>query len=134
MDVHQALKILKDYSCIEIKHPNSDQEKEELKQAVLLITSLSEWENLGICASNSQEGFKALKNYLIALGYKENLLPQNITENNDPVYIKFNTEKYSHFISDYSGEYRGVLMTIFAEDNDQIVGTYGHLPLDLFNN
>jgi len=38
----------------------------------------------------------------------------------------------SSIVSSYSGKYRGVLISIFANHNQQIEGAYGHLPLDLF--
>jgi hypothetical protein len=69
LTVDKALKILKKYSCSENKTVNSEAEKEQLRQALLLIISLSEWENIGICASNEREGFTALKSYLQAFGY-----------------------------------------------------------------
>ena len=39
----------------------------------------------------------------------------------------------SYYLDDYIGKYRGVLVSCQSED-DKIVGTYGHFPLDLFSN
>jgi len=130
LTVDQALKILKQYSCIEVKNVNSPAEKEQLCQALLLITSLSESENLGICADNSATALTALTSYLKALGYQPKLT--EIPEINTPIYLKFSTQKMSHYLDSYSGEYRGVLVSCFSEENPEISGTYGHLPLDLF--
>ncbi|MBL1210916.1 DUF1824 family protein [Geminocystis sp. GBBB08] len=131
-DKTQALSILKQYSCIELKIVNTEAEKKELQEALKLIVSLSDNQNFGICASNSQEAFNTLNNYLQALGYTDKI-NVNLLEENQPVYLKFSTERISYNLSDYQGEYRGVLITIFADFEDEIVGTYGHLPLDLFN-
>lgn len=131
LTVEEALKILKGYSCIEIKTAESEEEKERLRQALLLIVSLSNSENLGVCADNAEQGFAALSSYLKALGYQTTFDKNSIPVNKDPVYIKFNTYKMSHFIDSYQGNYRGILVSCQSDD-DNIVGTYGHLPLDLF--
>ena len=38
----------------------------------------------------------------------------------------------SYYSSEYTGEYRGVLVSYQSEDN-LIAGTYGHFPLNLFS-
>ena len=131
LTVEEALKILRAYSCTQIKTPSSQAEKEQLQQAVILIVSLSEWENLGVCADNAKVGFATLASYLKALGYEADFDSTSIPASEDPVYIKFSTQKMSHFLDSYSGEYRGILISCQAED-EAIAGTYGHLPLDLF--
>jgi hypothetical protein len=132
MEVEEALKILQEYSCIQIKRPESEEEKQTLRQALLLIASLSEYENLGICADNSRQGYSSLNNYLAALGYDVKLDPNSLPESDRSVYIKFNTQKMTHFLDSYSGTYRGVLISCQGED-ETILGTYGHFPLDLFD-
>ena len=131
MTVEEALKILREYSCTQIKIPASEAEKQQLQQGVILITKLSEWENLGVCADNSSQGFAVLKSYLKAMGYEANFDSASISTSNDSVYIKYNTQKRSYLIDSYVGEYRGVLISCQSED-DRVMGTYGHLPLDLF--
>lgn len=130
-DTNQALAILKQYSCIELKIVNSEEEKQILQSALKLIVSLSDDQNFGICASTTKEAFDSLKSYLQALGYSKDIDINSPLENK-PVYLKFSTERMSYNLSDYQGEYRGVLITIFADFEDKIVGTYGYLPLDLF--
>lgn len=132
LDVNQALTILKQYSGIELKIINSQEEKETLQSALKLIVNLSDYQNLGICASTTQEAFDSLKKYLQALGYSQDITINSSLENK-PVYLKFSTERMSYNLSDYQGKYRGVLITIFADFDDKIVGTYGHLPIDLFD-
>jgi hypothetical protein len=132
LSVEEALKILKEYSCVQIKTVESEVDKEQLRQALLLVTSFSEYENLGICADNVQQGFAALSGYLKALGYETSLDLASIPESQDGVYIKFNTQKMSYYLDSYTGHYRGVLISCQSE-NDNLVGTYGHFPLNLFN-
>jgi hypothetical protein len=131
LTVNEALKLLKTYSCAKTQTVESEAEKERLRQALLLIVSLSEWQNLGICADNSKLGVEALSSYLKALGYQPNFDLNSISSVEDPVYIKFNSQKMSHYLDSYTGKYRGVLVSAQAE-NDEITGTYGHFPLDLF--
>lgn len=127
----EALKILKRYSCIEIKTIELEADKEQLRQAIKLVVSLSESENFGVCADNSQEGFEALESYLKALGYIPQINPDLSDINDSPIYIKFSTHKMSYYTDSYSGTYRGVLISCQSED-DKLTGTYGHFPLDLF--
>ncbi len=136
--ITEAVSLLKKHSCNAVATIDSPEEKEQLQQALLLITSLSEWENIGICADDEAQGLKALETYLKALGYKpqlESYTFQDVrtqkTAADSPVYIKFNTQKLFYYLDSYLGEYRGVLVAIQAAD-DQIVGTYGYFPLDLF--
>jgi hypothetical protein len=128
----EARKILDQYSCTVTKSPASPAEKAQLQSALLCITQESDWENLGVCAANTQEGLQALGSYLLAMGYEPNFDRQSLQELGKPVYIKFNTSKMSYFQDAYIGEYRGVLVSCQSED-DMIAGTYGHLPLDLFS-
>lgn len=132
LTISAARKILQSYSCLQVKVPQSVAEKQQLKEALLLIVSLSESENLGICADNSIQGLRALSCYLSALDYQHDLDSSSVTNISEPVYIKFNTQKMSYFTDTYSGDYRGVLVACQSED-DQVNGTYGYFPLDLFD-
>jgi hypothetical protein len=131
--IDRTLKLLSTYSCSQSTTSISDSEKEQLRQALLLIVDLSEWQNLGICADNSTQGFAALSSYLKAFGYQSDFNTESVNSLDEPVYIKFNSQRMTHYLDSYSGEYRGVLVACQAED-DRISGTYGHFPLDLFNN
>lgn len=131
LSIKEALEIIKKYSCLEVKNVETEDEKTLLRKAIILVVGLSESENLGICADNSGDGFKSLVSYLNALGYKPNLDLTTVEKQDDPVYIKFNTRNMSHYLDSYTGVYRGVLISCFAED-EEIVGTYGYFPLDLF--
>ncbi len=132
MNLEAGIKILQQYSCTQVKIPESEAEKKQLQQALISVVSLSEWENLGICADNSEIGFSVLTSYLKALGYPVKLDRAVITASKKPVYIKYNTQKMSHHLDYYNGDYRGVLISCQSE-NDKIAGTYGYLPGNLFN-
>ncbi len=132
MTKDQALKILKSYSCLEVKLPQSDAEKSELQTAIKQILALSESENLGICADSLEIAIQALANYLKFLDYDFNLEINPVPAQDKAVYLKFNTQKMSHYLDSYEGDYRGVLIACQSED-DTIAGTYGYFPLDLFD-
>jgi len=132
MNLSEAVKLLKQYSCTLVKIPGSEAEKKELQTAVIDVVNASEWENLGICADNSESGCKILTSYLKALGYPVEFDRALIKASNSPVYIKYNTQKLSHHLDSYDGDYRGVLISCQTE-NDAIAGTYGYFPADLFN-
>lgn len=131
LTLKEAQAILKEYSCTETKPVESEAEKQRLRQAILLVCSFSEYENLGICADNTEAGLAALKSYLKALGNTAELTIDNLPKSSTPVYIKFNTQKQSHYLDSYLGSYRGVLISCQSED-DGLRGTYGHFPLDLW--
>lgn len=132
LNIEAALKLLKAFSCIETHTIDTESAKVELRQALLTIVDLSDTQNLGICAENAAEGFTALASYLQALGYKPPFDTADIPSTDDPVYIKFNTQRMSHYLDSYTGKYRGVLVSCQSSDYDEINGTYGHFPLDLF--
>ncbi len=134
--IEEAVSLLKKYSCNSVATIDSSEEKERLRQALLFVTSLSEWENIGICADHKNQGLMALESYLKALGYESSLQSYTFQDirkekSDSAVYIKFNTQKLSYYLDAYLGDYRGVLVAIQSED-DSIVGTYGYFPLDLF--
>jgi len=131
ISVSEARKLLDSFSCTQIKPVESEAEKEQLRQALLRLVELADGENLGVCADNGPQGYTALQQYLNALGYDVSFGNAEFAAAPAPTYIKFNCQKLSHFCDRYTGDYRGVLVSCQSED-DQINGTYGHLPLDLF--
>ena len=134
LTLDRASKILRSYDdSIQLTNTKPLAELEELRNSLLLVASLSSSQNFGICASDFQQGFSALTSYLEAFGYQSNLEQDKANQSNEPVYLKFSTQKMSYYSSEYTGEYRGVLVSIQSED-DLIAGTYGHFPLDLFLN
>lgn len=133
LTLDKALEVVRSYDCAQVTNTSSSIEPEELRNSLLLVTSLSSSQNLGICANDFQQGFAALVSYLEAFGYQINLEQENSSQSLSPVYLKFSTQKMSYYSKQYTGEYRGVLVSIQSED-DLIAGTYGHFPLNLFLN
>lgn len=133
LTLDHALKILKSYDCVQDTNAQELIEPEQLRKSLLMVTSLSSSQNLGICADDFQQGFAALASYLEAFGYHSNLEPLNLSISSEPVYLKFSTQKMSYYSDKYTGKYRGVLVSCQSED-DLIAGTYGHFPLELFLN
>jgi len=134
LTLDRASKILKSYDdSIQVINTKPLAELDELRNSLLLVANLSTSQNLGICASDFQQGFSALTSYLEAFGYQINLEQDKANQSHEPVYLKFSTQKMSYYSSEYTGEYRGVLVSYQSED-DLIAGTYGHFPLNLFLN
>jgi hypothetical protein len=131
LSLENALKLLKEYSCVQIKTIDSISEKQKLSESLLLVISHCEWENLGICAENVSLAFAALKSYLKAFGYQINFELDSLPTIKGPVYLKYNTQKMSHYLDSYTGTYRGVLISCQAEI-ESLNGVYGYFPLYLY--
>lgn len=131
LSVDEALTILKEYSCLQIKIVDFEADKHKLRQAIKIVSDLCVTENIGICADNFKEGFTSLKSYLKALGISEKLEFSSTAPRQTPIYIKFNTETMSYYVDYYTGSYRGVLISC-QSDHHNLVGIYGHFPLNLF--
>ena len=86
---------------------------------------------MGICASNTKQALDTLSSYLHHLGY-EFSAPQATSTDDNSVYLKFSTGRMAYHIHRYDGHDHGVLLTIFSQQKEQIVGTYGYFPTDLF--
>ncbi len=132
LTVEDAQRILKKFSCLDTKLVESAAEKALVRQALSMITDLSDYQNLGVCADTAEQGFSALASYLEALGYKFILDPASMPAVAGAVYLKFNTKRGSSYLDSYTGQYRGVLVSCQSSDYEEINDTYGHLPLDLF--
>jgi len=132
LTVEAAQQILKDFTCLDMQSVASPLEKQALREAILLVASLSDYQMLGVCATSTDEGFSALETYLKALGYQAVLDRNAGSTFTGSVYIKFNTLKGSYYVDGYPGTYRGVLVSCQFYSEDGVSGTYGHLPLDLF--
>ncbi|MGB8688098.1 MAG: DUF1824 family protein [Microcoleus sp.] len=132
LTVEKAQQILKDFTCLDMQSVASPLDKQALREAILLVASLSDYQMLGVCASSTNEGFLALETYLKALGYQPVFEPNTVSSLAGSVYIKFNTLKGSYYVEGYPGTYRGVLVSCQSAEEEGVTGTYGHLPLDLF--
>lgn len=117
---------------VELDHVDRDQ----VRQALLLLVAESSYQTLGICADTADQAFQALGEYLVAFGYHWDQDAQTVqvlqTEITGSVYVKFNTRTGSCYLDRYGGLDRGVLVTCQSEYDSEAVGTYGHVPLNLF--
>lgn len=132
MTPEEAKKILENFTCLDLNSADARSEKTEVRQALLLLASLSDYQMLGVCASEMAEGFSALETYLKALGYETPLDRAAATPVSGATYIKFNGLRGAYYAEAYTGTYRGVLVSCQSAQEGGINGTYGHLPLDLF--
>lgn len=112
----------------------SEAEKELVRQALLFLVNLSDHQNIGICADHHKEGLIALADYLKALGYSVpfDLANADLVSSDRGVYIKFSTQRMAYYLEPYLGSERGVLVSCQSFIDDEVSGTYGHLPLNLF--
>jgi hypothetical protein len=131
LSIEDAITLLKSFSCMQVRILESVQEKQQLQQALKTVTEQIDHQNLGICANNSQEGLASLQSYLQALGYPEPKNSGDLTHSDRPVYIKCNTTQATYYMESYTGTYRGVLVSCQSE-NEALLGTFGHFPLDLY--
>ena len=110
----------------------SDEQMQTVREALLWLNEMSEYQTLGICADSMSEAESALKGYVAALSQPIQVdLPADYAGG---VFLKFNTLKNAWYIDNYSGESRGVLVTYHTSEPefDEVNGTYGPFALDLF--
>lgn len=129
LTVSEAKKILNKFNCLDIAPVVKPSEKVLIRQGLLLLTSLSDYQILGICADTEEEGMLATKTYSQALGYE---VPSNLPPIEGPVYIKLNGKNGLCYLDSYAGHHRGVLVSCQSYNEEGINEMYGHLPLDLF--
>jgi hypothetical protein len=129
LTVSEAKKILNKFNCLDIAPVLKPSEKVLVRQGLLLLTSLSDYQILGICADTEEEGMLATKTYSQALGYE---VPSNLPPIEGPVYIKLNGKNGLCYLDSYPGHHRGVLVSCQSSNEGGINEMYGHLPLDLF--
>jgi hypothetical protein len=125
----EAHQILKPFDCLKRDEVPSITDKSRIREALLTVVQLSDYQILGICADTLAEGQQALKSYAAALGYEPELRGGAIA---GAVYIKFNPKSGLCYAEPYTGEHRGVLVSCQSAYESGINEMYGHLPLDLF--
>lgn len=129
LSYQDAKKILNKFNCVDIAPAIKNSDKPLIRQSLILMTRLSDYLILGICADTAEEGLLAMKTYSLALGYEP---PSNLPMMEGPVYIKLNGKNGLCYIDSYSGHHRGVLISCQSNSQNGINEMYGHLPLDLF--
>lgn len=101
-----------------------------VRQSLLLVAAHSDYQIFGICADTIHQATTALEAYLIALGYKAT---PEIPALEGSVYVKFNPERDRCHAAPYTGTHRGVLVSCQSAYAGDVNETFGHLPLDLFD-
>ncbi|BAY75200.1 hypothetical protein NIES25_16180 [Nostoc linckia NIES-25] len=125
----EARKILNKFNCLDIAPILKPGEKDVIRNALILMANLADYEILGICADTAEEGILAMKTYSLAFGYEP---PSNLPTPEGPVYIKLNGKNGLCYVDSYAGHHRGVLVSCQSFNEAGINEMYGHLPLDLF--
>ena len=106
-------------------------QQETVREGLLWLNENSEYQTIGICADNLAEAEAALKSYVAAISQP---IQVDIPSQDGAVFLKFNTLKNAWYIDGYSGDSRGVLVTYHTSEpeEDDVNGTYGPFPLNLF--
>ncbi|MBW4689817.1 MAG: DUF1824 family protein [Komarekiella atlantica HA4396-MV6] len=129
LTAEEAKKILNKFNCLDIAPVLKPSEKAITRNALILLSNLSDYQILGICADTAEEGILAMKTYSLAFGYEA---PNNLPTSEGPVYIKLNGKNGLCYLDSYLGHHRGVLVSCQSYQEGGINEMYGHLPLDLF--
>lgn len=122
----EAETILRQFICNE---PTQPLDYAAIREAVLVVTNLSDYQIFGICAETAAAGIQALSQYLTALDYEDAPEIRSIAGG---IYMKFNPKTGRSHIEPYTGEHRGVLISCQSAYDDGVNETFGHLPIDLF--
>ncbi len=123
---------LQRFACFEGQPELDGAQIRLVKEALLLLTGLSDFQTIGVCARSMTEAVAALNSYLTALGHELQADLEVLPQIEGPVYVKCNTRSLGYYGDRYSGDYRGVLVSCQSDYTDGVCGTYGHFPLDLF--
>lgn len=129
-DLQALRQQLNRFSCLAQPPVLEAQEQADIRAALLLLNDISDYQTLGVCADTLAESKAAAEAYIAALGTVVNL---DLPEREGPVFVKFNTLKGAWYLDSYGGNSRGVLITYHSSDLDEVNGTYGPFPLDLFS-
>lgn len=124
----EAETILRQFICNDPTRVSTDYAL--IRAAVSQVVDLSDYQIFGICAETARAGIQALSSYANAIGYD---VPE-IPEQEGSVYIKFNPRMGRLQIEPYVGKHRGVLISCQSAYDQGVNETFGHLPLDLFEN
>ncbi|KAF3886111.1 MULTISPECIES: DUF1824 family protein [Nostocales] len=129
LNIQEAKKILNKFNCVDIAPTLKSSEKTGVREALIFIANLADYQILGICADTAEEGMLAMKTYSHAFGYEP---PSDLPMMDGPVYIKLNGKNGLCYLDSYSGHHRGVLVSCQSYSQGGVNEMFGHLPLDLF--
>jgi hypothetical protein len=128
LSLDAAQDVLRQFLCVE-RSPANTPDDSLVRQALLLVAAHSDYQMFGICADTIDQATTALKAYLAALGSKAT---PEVAALEGSVYVKFNPKSDRCHVSPYTGVHRGVLVSCQSAYDGDINETFGHLPLDLF--
>jgi hypothetical protein len=123
----EAETLLRQFICTDTVPAELDYTK--IRDALLLVAELSDYQIFGICADSAIEGIRSLQLYLDALGYD---FASDIRAIDGIIYLKYNPKTGRAHMEPYTGQHRGVLVSCQSAYDDGVKETFGHLPLDLF--
>jgi hypothetical protein len=123
----EAETLLRQFICTDTVPAELDYTK--IRDALLLVAELSDYQIFGICADSAIEGIRSLQLYLDALGYD---FASDIRPIDGIIYLKYNPKTGRAHMEPYTGQHRGVLVSCQSAYDDGVKETFGHLPLDLF--
>jgi hypothetical protein len=129
----QAEAILQDFVCTQGRAIPSTAKQHQVQRAIVKVVQLSDYQTIGICADTAEQALVALEAYLQAFGQTRDPVATSVPTLQSGIYLKFNTQRRSLYWDAYMGPHRGVLVTCQSNQPDETGGTYGHLPLSLFD-
>jgi len=127
-----AQALLRQFICIEQIPADQMPSKQAVQHALLLLRDHSDYQILGICADTAEQAIASLHAYLAAFGLEA--LPQPAEAIEGAVYLKYNPKSGLCYLKPYEGTHRGVLVSCQSAYDGDVNETFGHLPLDLFEN
>ncbi|NJK41191.1 MAG: DUF1824 family protein [Acaryochloridaceae cyanobacterium SU_2_1] len=126
----QAQEILAPFSGLHSPPLLEVAEADQVRAALLQLAEGTDYQMFGILADHYDQGVTALHAYCQAFGYDRPDPGARIT---GPIYLKFNANRQSCYIDSYTEEHRGVLIAYQSLEDEQLNQTYGHFPLNLFD-
>lgn len=132
-------RFLNQFVCFQTLPPLPEPIAEQVQRSLQFLVGESDFQTFGICADSAQASEAALNSYLTGLGYADLLkngieiqAPVDLNPTQTPVFMKYNLRNGKCYQEPYTGTARGVLITCHGAAQDEINGTYGHFPLNLF--
>ena len=132
-------RFLNQFVCFQTLPPLSELITEQVQRSLQFLVEQSDFQTFGICADSAQASETALNSYLSGLGYPQLTesgiqieAPADLDPAQTPVFMKYNLRNGKCYQEPYTGTARGVLITCHGAAQDDINGTYGHFPLNLF--
>ena len=130
LTVKTTRQFLLQFTCFQTTPSLTAEAAHQVQAALKFLVDRSDFQTYGVCADSLEQGRQALEGYLAGLGHAVDL--NGLPQIEGPVYMKYNLKNGKAYLDEYVGTARGVLVTCHGADEDEVTGTYGHLPLDLF--